>query len=54
MKSNFSEGEKLLFVRMVVTVLQVVQDATVATGLDVIQPLIVVAHAAVGVRLHTF
>ena len=54
MKSYFSEGEKLLFAGMVVAGLQVAQDAPVATGLYVVQPLTVVAHVAVGARLHAF
>ncbi len=54
MKSYFSEGEKLLFVGMVVARLQVAQDAPVATGLYVVQPLAVVAHPTVGARLHAF
>ena len=53
-KSNFSEGEKLLFVGMVVAGLQVAQDAPVTTGLYVVQPLTVVSHVAVGARLHAF
>jgi hypothetical protein len=32
--------------------LQVAKDATIATGLDIVQPLAVVAHTAVGARLH--
>ena len=53
MKSYFSEGEKLLFVGMVAG-LQVAQDAPVATGLYVVEPLAVVAHPTVGTRLHAF
>ena len=45
---------KKLFLVAVVMGLQVAKDATVATGLNVVQPLTVVAHAAVGARLHTF
>ena len=54
MKSYFSEGEKLLFVGMVVAGLQVAKDAPIATGLYVVQPLTVVAHPTVGARLHAF
>jgi hypothetical protein len=53
-KSYFSEGEKLLFVGMVVAGLQFAKDAAITTGLYVVQPLAVVAHTAVGARLHTF
>ena len=54
MKSYFSEGEKLLFVGMVVAGLQFAKDATITTGLYVVEPLAVVAHPAVGARLHAF
>ena len=54
MKSYFSEGEKLLFVGMVVAGLQVAQDAPVATGLYVVQPLAVVANSPPRARLHEF
>ena len=54
MKSYFSEGEKLLFVRVVVTGLQVAKDAAITTGLYVVEPLAVVAHPTVGARLHAF
>ena len=53
MKSYFSEDEKLLFVGMVAG-LQVAKDAPIATGFYVVQPLTVVAHPAVGARLHAF
>lgn len=52
-KSDFSEDEKLLFVR-VATGLQVTEDAPVATGLYVVQPLTVVTYTTVGARLHAF
>ena len=42
MRSKLPLGEKLLFVGMV-TGLLVAKDATIATGLDVVQPLTVVA-----------
>ena len=54
MKSYFSEGEKLLFVGMVVAGLQVAKDAPIATWLYIVKPLAVVAHPAVGARLHAF
>ena len=53
-RSYSSEGEKLLFVGVVVTILQFAKDATIATGLYVVEPLAVVAHPAVGARLHAF
>ena len=52
-QSNFSMGEKLLFGGMVAG-LQFAKDAAVTTGLYVVQPLTVVAHVAVGARLHAF
>ena len=52
-KSYFSLGEKLLFVVMV-TGLKVAMDAAITTGLYVVEPLTVVAHTAVGARLHAF
>ena len=54
MKSYSSEGEKLLFVGMVVAGLQVAKDAPIATGLYVVEPLTVVAHPTVRARLHAF
>ena len=53
MKSYFSSGEKLLFVS-VATGIEFAQDAAVATGLYVVEPLAVVANAAAGARLHEF
>ena len=53
MKSYFSEGEKLLFVS-VATGIEFAQDAAVATGLYVVEPLAVVAYPAVGAGLHAF
>ena len=52
-RSYSSEGKKLLFVGMVAG-LQVAKDAAIATGLYVVEPLAVVAHPAVGARLHAF
>ena len=46
--------EKLLFVGMVVAGIEFAQDAALARGLDVVEPLAVVAHAAVGARFHAF
>ena len=54
MKSYFSEGEKLLFVGMVVAGLQFAEDAAVAGGLYVVEPFTVVAYPAVGAGLHAF
>ena len=53
MKSGFSEDEKLLFVS-VATGIEFAQDAALARWLDVVEPLAVVAHPAVGARLHAF
>ena len=52
-RSYSSVGEKLLFVGMVAG-LQFAKDAPIATGLYVVEPLAVIAHPAVGARLHAF
>ena len=45
---------KSYFSLVVFALLQVAQDAAVATGLYVVEPFAVVAHPAVGAGLHAF
>ena len=49
-KSYFSRDEKLLFV----SGFEFPQDAALARGLHIVEPLAVVAHSTVGARLHAF
>ena len=47
-------GVKSYFLLVVFAGLQFAEDATVATGLYVVEPLAVVAYSAVGAGLHAF
>ena len=47
-------GVKSYFLLMVFAGLQFTEDAAVATGLYVVEPLTVVAYPAVGAGLHAF
>ena len=63
-KSNFSQGKKLLFemrkvtfcggLRMAVAGGELTQDTTIARGFHVVEPLAVVTHPTVSARLHAF
>ncbi len=45
---------KSYFLILAMTLLQLAEYAAVATGLYVVEPFAVVAHPAVGARLHAF
>ena len=47
-------GVKSYFLILAMTLLQLAQDAAVATGLYVVEPLAVVAYPTVGAGLHAF